>query len=191
MISCLMFLFTAVWPRQSTSVESENETPTEPPLGRFRWSMVARLLAIGMVPILLLVASIVVGMAGDILNALFHGLIGAGLAYYASFIIPGRVADQAWVRVRGLLAAALAVAVGAGLAPLRIVGGLILASVVLWYVRRVSLVPSPQTAQALQSQGYLPFGVGLALAAGLLLFSEAMPIVREIVLEYGRFLRLA
>jgi hypothetical protein len=122
---------------------------------------------------------------------MFHGLIGAGLAYYASFIVPNRLAEQSWLQVRGLLAAALAVAFGAGLDPLRIGVGLILAVTVLWYVRRVSLMPSPQTPQGLQSQGYLPFGVGLALAAGLLQFSEAMPIVREIVLEYGRLLRMA
>jgi leader peptidase (prepilin peptidase) / N-methyltransferase len=192
MISSLIFLLTAVWSRRSSPLVSATESAADdraPP--RFRWTLLARLLVVGAVPILLLAGAIGLGLAGDMFDAVFHGLIGAGLGYYASFIIPERIADQAWLRVRGLLAAALAVAFGAGLDPIRIAVGLILAGAVLWYVRRVSLTPSPQTTQALQSQGYLPFGVGLAAAAALLQFSEAMPMVRDIFAEYGWFLRLA
>jgi hypothetical protein len=76
-----MFLLTALWPRPSAPVVSASEVPAEPVPGRFRWKMLVRLLAFGMVPILLIAGSIAVGKADVILSALFHGLIGAGLAY--------------------------------------------------------------------------------------------------------------
>ncbi len=58
----------------------------------------------------------------------------------------------------------------------------------LWSARRATLIASPPTAEGLQSQGYLPFGVGLTAAAGFLLFSGSMPLVRQMVEEYGRLL---
>jgi hypothetical protein len=61
---------------------------------------------------------------------------------------------------------------------------------VFWRIRRVGLIVSPETPEELQAEGYLPFGVGLALAAALLAFSGAMPAIRDIVLEYSRLLRM-
>ncbi|HZB27150.1 MAG TPA: hypothetical protein VE282_01200, partial [Gemmatimonadales bacterium] len=60
----------------------------------------------------------------------------------------------------------------------------------LWLARRARVVATPETTAGLQSQGYLPYGVGLTMAAGLLQFSGAMPLVRDVVLEYGRLLGL-
>jgi hypothetical protein len=53
----------------------------------------------------------------------------------------------------------------------------------------VQLVPSPGTTAGLESEGYLPFGVGLTAAAALLHFSGAMPLIRDVVFQYGRLLR--
>jgi hypothetical protein len=101
------------------------------------------------------------------------------------------VGGQWWVRVAGLLAAAVAIAVGAGLSAPRILTGIALALVGLALARRTRLVATPETTAGLQSQGYLPYGVGLTIAAGLLQLSGTMPLVRDVVLEYGRLLGLA
>ncbi len=192
-ISTAMFLLSAIWARRTPAADEQLvlDVVTEPVSKGFRWSMLGKLLAAGAVPMLLLAGSIALGVAGQVLGAVFHGLLAAGVAYYASFFLPARFAHQSWIQVRGLLAAALAVAIGAGPSVWRIVAGLALGAAVLWYTRRVSRVPSPETAEDLQSQGYLPFGVGLALGAGLLLFSGAMPLVRDVVSVYARLLRFA
>ena len=192
-ISTALFLLSAIWARSAPATDEQLvlDVVTEPASRGFRWSMLGRLLAAGAVPVLLIAGSIALGIAGQVLGAVFHGLLGAGLAYYASFFLPARVAHQRWLQVRGLLAAALAIAIGAGPSVGRIAAGLALGAAVLWYARRVSLVPSPETTEGLQSEGYLPFGVGLALAAGLLLLSGAMPLVRDVVSVYARLLRFA
>jgi leader peptidase (prepilin peptidase) / N-methyltransferase len=190
-ISTLVFLLTAMWPRHRSGNISEPEPSAEPEPRGFRWVLVVRLFAAGAVPILIIAASIALGIAGDILGGLFHGLLGAGVAYYVSLLLPASAAGWWWVRVAGLIAAAIAIALGAGVSLPRLALGLLLAAAVLWQARRVKLVSSPATAEGLQSQGYLPFGVGLAIAAGVLQLSGAMPLVRDVVVEYGRFLRLA
>jgi hypothetical protein len=128
-------------------------------------------------------------MTGQVLGALFHGTLGAGVAYYVSFLLPASMENRSWLRVRGLLAAALAIGIGAGLSLPRAVAAVVLAGATLWYARRVPLAPSPQTTAGLQSQGYLPFGVGLTAAAAMLQFSGAMPLIRDVVVQYGRLLR--
>jgi len=198
MISSLLFLLTAIWNRRFAGAESdtgqmplfdEAMSPVSGTAGNFRWRLLVKLLALGALPILLVAGAIAAGIGGPVLLALFHGLLGAGLAYYAFLLLPGRMANRPWVRVAGLVAAALAIAVGAGFSIPRIVVGLVLAGAVLWYARQVELVPSPETTEGLQAEGYLPFGVGLALAAALLQFSGAMPGVREVVMIYARLLR--
>ncbi len=190
LISTVLFLLTSMWSRTAPSIPSDPE-PEPASVPSFRWRLVARLFAVGMLPILVVAASVALGLVGDVLNALFYGLLGAGLAYYASFLLPAGVYDRWWARVIGLVAAAVAMSVGAGLSAIGVVLGLVIGMVALWEARRGRLVASPATTQGLHSQGYLPFGVGLALAAGVLLFSGAMPLVRDVVLEYSRFLRLA
>jgi leader peptidase (prepilin peptidase)/N-methyltransferase len=190
-ISTVLFLLTAVWPRSVPADAPEVAGEPAPTVGSFRWALVAKLSAMGTVPILILTAAIAMGYAGEVLNALFYGLAGAGLAYYASFLLPARVGERWWARVLGLLAATVSIAVGARLPVLGAAFVVVLGAAVLWQARRVRLVSPPDTAEGLSSQGYLPFGVGLTIAAGVLLFSGAMPLVRDVVVEYGRFLRLA
>ncbi|HEX6434959.1 MAG TPA: prepilin peptidase [Gemmatimonadales bacterium] len=192
-ISTFLFLVRALLPRRppmQTELDLALDTLDGPTPRRFRWEMVARLFAAGTVPILLLAGAAGLGMMGQALTTIFDALLGAGVAYYAAFLLPDKVSAQEWARVRGLLGAACGVALGAGLSAPRLLLGVLLAAAVLWHVRRVRLIASPETAEGLQSEGYLPFGVGLAIAAALLTFSGAMPVVRDIVLEYSRLLRM-
>jgi leader peptidase (prepilin peptidase)/N-methyltransferase len=196
-ISTVIFLATGVWLRRDGGQLGETgaEASVEPSgalvesAPGFRWAMVVKLMALGTLPILLLAGSFALGVAGQVLGAVFHGVIGAGLAYYASFLLPASIENQTWVRVRGLLAAALAIAIAAGLSLPRIVVAVILGGAALWYARRVPLMPSPETTAGLHSQGYLPFGVGLTAAAAVLQFSGWMPLVRDVVAQYGQLLR--
>ena len=194
-ISTLLFLVKALLPRRrpalplQTELELAFDLRTPAPQRRFRWSMVARLFAAGVVPILLLAGSVGMGITGQALSIIFDALLAAGVAYYAAFLLPARFSHYSWLSVRGLLGAAIGIALAAGLSLPRLILGLLLAGSALWYARRVSLVASPETAEGLESEGYLPFGVGLAAAAGLLTLSGAMPAVRDFVLEYSRLLR--
>ena len=196
-ISTFLFLVSALLPRRrfnpplQTELDFMFDAGLAPEPRRFRWSMVARLFAAGVVPILILAGAVGMGITGQVLATLFDALVGAGVAYYAAFPLPASVAERVWVRGRGLLGGATGVALGAGLVVPRLLLGVLLVSAVLWYLRRVRLIASPETAEELQSEGYLPFGVGLAIAAALLTFSGAMPAVRDVVLEYSRLLRLA
>lgn len=196
-VSTFLFLIAALLRRRVSSapVQTELDFLSDPTVGPalkgFRWGMVLRLFAAGTVPIVLLAGAAGLGWTGQAVEGISNGLLAAGLAYYGSFILPARMSAHRWLQVRGLLAAAIGVAVGAGLSLPRLFIGFLLAAAVLWHVRRVHLIASPETAEGLQSEGYLPFGVGLAAAAGLLLFSGAMPVVRDIMLEYSRILRLA
>ena len=196
-ISTFLFLVRALLPRRSSAAALQTELdlsfdadPMAEPR-RFRWEMVAKLFAVGVLPILVLAGAAGLGLTGQALSAIFDALLGAGVAYYAAFVLPARISGQMWLRVRGLIGAAAGIAVGAGFGVPRLLLGVLLAGVVLWQVRRARLVASPETAEGLQSEGYLPFGVGLAIAAALLTFSGAMPVLRDFVLEYSRILRWA
>jgi leader peptidase (prepilin peptidase) / N-methyltransferase len=187
LISTIIYLISAARPRPR-EVPQEG-SPALQPVG-FRWMLVLRLFALGAVPILLLAAAITLHVFGQVVTALFDGLLGAGVAYYASFLLPAW-AEGEWLRARGLLAAAVGVAFGGGLLWPRIVAGVVLAVAAVWSVHRTHITLSPESTEDLESEGYLPFGVGLAAAAGLVLLSGTMPMVREVVLEYGRLLRMA
>jgi leader peptidase (prepilin peptidase) / N-methyltransferase len=190
-ISTVLFLFVAIWSRQpaaATPEMSESVSDVQSNDPGFRWRMVLRLMLVGAVPLVLLGVALGTGTLGEALNALFQGLIAAGLAYYLGLLLPARVAEQSWVRVMGLIAAGFAIALGNPSVP-RVLVGSILALAGLWYARRMALIASPATAEGLQSQGYLPFGVGLAAAAGLILLTGSMPLVRQVIAEYGSILR--
>ncbi len=66
-----------------------------------------------------------------------------------------------------------------------------MAAASLWLVRRVTVSEPPETAEALSAGGYLPFGVGLSLAAGILALADAYPGIRVGVAEYLRTLGLS
>jgi leader peptidase (prepilin peptidase)/N-methyltransferase len=196
-ISTFLFLVSALLPRRSFKPPLQTELDftfdAGPEFGprRFRWQMVAKLFAAGTVPILVLAGAAGMGVTGQALLTIFDAVLGAGVAYYAAFLLPAKFSNRSWVMVRGLIGAAIGVALGAGLSLPRLLLGVLLAAAVLWAVRRVRVIASPETSEGLQSEGYLPFGVGLAIAAGLLMFSGAMPAVRDFVLEYSRLLRFA
>jgi leader peptidase (prepilin peptidase)/N-methyltransferase len=201
-ISTLIYLLMAIGRRVRPTRPSGTEAATQPvpetlssavsaePEPGFRWGMVLKLFLAGVVPILLLVAAVELHLVSGVLTSLFHGLLAAGFAYYASFLLPASV-EGPWIRVRGLLAASVGIAVGGGLILARLAVGLSVAVVLLWYARRSSVVLSPETTEGLEMEGYLPFGVGLAIAAGVVLISGAMPLVREVWEQYGRILRWA
>jgi leader peptidase (prepilin peptidase) / N-methyltransferase len=195
-ISTLLFLMRAFLPPRSWSKPLQTELDLTfdqvpgPGPRRFQWALVLKLLAAGAVPILVLAGAAVTGLTDQALSIIFDALLGAGVGYYAAFLLPDKVSGHEWVRVRGLIGAALGLALGAGLSAPRVMLGVLLILGVLWHVRRVSVIASPETSEGLESEGYLPFGVGLALAAGLLTFLGAMPVVRDFVLEYSRLLRM-
>jgi leader peptidase (prepilin peptidase)/N-methyltransferase len=155
-----------------------------------RWGMLLKLLLAGSGLIGLMVVAIQARVLGGVLRAAFDGTAAAGLVYYASFLAPAAL-DGRWVRVAGLLGAAVGVALGGGLDAVRIAAGLVLAAASLWLVRRVTVSEPPETAEALSAGGYLPFGVGLSLAAGILALADAYPGIRVGVAEYLRTLGLS
>ncbi len=141
------------------------------PPQRMRWAKVLTLLLGGFLLLALLAWSVIAGFVGPVLLALFHGVLGAGVAYYLSFILPERVLAGGWAGVLGLFGAAAGIAIGGGLAPNSLIAGVLLAAVAVWGGRRVEVTASPDSVEELSSGGYIPFGVGLALAAGLLAYT--------------------
>jgi hypothetical protein len=129
-------------------------------------------------------------VVGPVVLAVFDGLLGAGLAYYAGFLLPERAARGGWTRVRGLLGTALGVAVGGGAEAGRVFAGVAIAGVALLGVRRVEVAASPESTEELSSSGYLPFGVGLALAAGVLAFTGGAERMRQAFAELAPMLGL-
>ncbi len=144
-----------------------------------RWGKLFTLLAGGLAlgGVLGLAAS--AGVLGGVLRAAFYAVLGAGAAYYGSFLLPRGVLGGRTAQVWGLLGAAAGVAVGtahwAG-----ILSALALGAGALALASRRAVEASPASAHELSSHGYLPFGVGLSLAAVVLGFTGGVERVREI-----------
>jgi hypothetical protein len=182
-ISLLLYAV-AVWlprPGPAASVEAESAGEEQ----GLRWSKVLTLLLAGFALLGLLAWSVQAGIVGPLLLALFHAVLGAGAAYYLSFLVPERLLAGGWTGVIGLLGAALGMAVGGGFAPDRLIAAVLLAAVAIWGVRRVEVTASPDPAEELSSGGYIPFGVGLALAAGLLAYTGGPERMRHVFAELG------
>jgi hypothetical protein len=130
------------------------------------------------------------GVLGPVLLALYHAVLGAGAAYYLSFLLPERALQGSWPRVRGLLGAAAGIAVGAGMAPARMAAAAGVVAASLWAARRVEVAASPETTEELSSGGYIPFGVGLALAAGVLAYTGGAERMRQAFAELAPVLGL-
>jgi hypothetical protein len=133
----------------------------------------------------LLAGSIFAGVVGPVLRALFDGVLGAGIAYYLSFLMPERLVAGRWAGVLGLFGAAAGIVIGGGFAPGRLIAAVLLAATAVWGGRRVEVAASPDTVEELSSGGYIPFGVGLALAAGLLAYTGGPEWVRQLFAELG------
>ncbi len=137
------------------------------------------LLAGGLVLAGLLVGAATVGLIGGVLRAVFHAVVGAGAAYYLSFLLPRRMPGGPVTQVWGLLGAALGIAIGTA-HWIGILAGLALGAVALTWASRQTVEASPATIEELGEQGYLPFGIGLSVAAVVLAYSGGVERVREI-----------
>jgi leader peptidase (prepilin peptidase)/N-methyltransferase len=135
-----------------------------------RWGMVLKLLGGGLVPLSLVVLATRAGLLEEVVRAAFHGVLGAGIAYYLALVLPRAALGERWWRVAGLLGAAVGVALGSGVVPGRVVAGTLVAGAAMLWAGRSEVAASPETSEELSSAGYIPFGVGLAIAAGVVAF---------------------
>jgi Flp pilus assembly protein protease CpaA len=169
--------------RRSPSPEpTAGDGTPPPPAPAFRWGRLFVLIAAGLVLGGLIGVAAGVGVIGGVLGSGFHGILGAGAAYYLSFIVPKRVLHGATAQVWGLLGAAAGIIVGSehwvGL-----LAGIALGAGALALARRRTVAASPENTEELSAHGYLPFGVGLSIAAILLGFTGGFERVREIFAE--------
>jgi leader peptidase (prepilin peptidase) / N-methyltransferase len=162
-------------------------SPGEPGVGdaprqSIRWGKLAKLVAGGLVLAGLMGVAARAGVIGAMLRAMFHAVLGAGAAYYASFVLLKRMPVGPLTQVWGLLGAGIGIALGMASWP-GVLAGLALAVGSLLWASRQTVISSPATTDELSAQGYLPFGVGLSLAAVVLAYSGGLEWVREIFAE--------
>ncbi len=174
-------LHVAVSLRRRAPAATAADEEAAPPSG-LRWGRMAILVAGGLALGGLLGLAARMGVIGGVLRGIFHAVVGAGAAYYLSFVMPRGLLRGSAAQVWGLLGAAVGVALGSGHWT-GIVSGLTIAAVALGWASRRSVTASPETTEELSAHGYLPFGVGLSIAAVLLGFTGAFDRVREIFAE--------
>jgi leader peptidase (prepilin peptidase)/N-methyltransferase len=170
------------------SPPAEPQTGGEPPPG-LRWGKLIQLLGGGLILVGLMATAARAGVIGGVLRAAFHAVLGAGAAYYVSFLLPKRMLGGALIQVWGLIGAAVGLAVGSG-QPIGVLGALALGGGALALASRRSVTASPENTGELSSHGYLPFGVGLSIAAALLAFTGGFVRVREVFAEVATGLGL-
>jgi leader peptidase (prepilin peptidase)/N-methyltransferase len=163
------------------SAPAEQSAGGEPPAG-LRWGKLFKLLAGGVGLGVLMGVAALTGVIGGILRALSYAVLGAGAAYYVSFLLPRRMLDGSLTQVWGLIGAGIGIAIGTA-RWMGVLGGLALGGGALVWASRQTVTASPASTDELSAQGYLPFGVGLSIAAGLLAFTGGIERVREILLE--------
>jgi len=163
------------------SAPSEQAAGDEPGPG-LRWGKLFKLLAGGLVLVGLMGVAGRMGVIGGILRTAFYAVLGAGAAYYASFLMPKRLLASSVAQVWGLIGAGIGIATGTA-RWLGILGGLALGGGALAWASRHPVTASPAGTDELSAHGYLPFGVGLSIAAGLLAFTGGIERIREIFLE--------
>jgi leader peptidase (prepilin peptidase) / N-methyltransferase len=163
------------------SAPAEQAADDEPGLG-LRWGKLFKLLAGGLVLVGLMGVAGRMGVIGGILRTAFYAVLGAGAAYYASFLMPKRLLASSLAQVWGLIGAGIGIATGTA-RWLGILGGLALGGGALAWASRHTVTASPAGTDELSAHGYLPFGVGLSIAAGLLAFTGGIERIREIFLE--------
>jgi leader peptidase (prepilin peptidase)/N-methyltransferase len=154
---------------------------TEPGPG-LRWGKLIKLLAGGLVLGGLMGVAASAGVIGDVLRGVFYAMLGAGAAYYASFVLPKRMIGGPLMQVWGLIGASIGIAIGTARWT-GVLAGLALGGGALAWASRQTVEASPATTGELSAQGYLPFGVGLSIAAVLLAYTGGFERVREIFLE--------
>jgi leader peptidase (prepilin peptidase)/N-methyltransferase len=164
--------------RRAPAVSADQAVESEPPRG-LRWGKLVILLAGGVVLIGLMVAAASLGVIGGIVRGIWYAVVGAGAAYYLSFLLPRRLPDGQLTQVWGLLGAGLGLVIGTR-HWIGIVAGLVLGGGAFAWASRRRVEASPETIEGLSEQGYLPFGIGLSIAAVLLAYSGGFERVREI-----------
>ena len=168
--------------RRAPPAEAAPGDPAPGPAPGFRWKRVFVLIAGGLALGGLMGVALRAGVIGSVLWSIFHGTLGAGAAYYISFVVPQRVLHGPIAQVWGLLGAAAGIMLGSaswgGL-----VVGLALGAGALALARRRTVEASPESTEELSAHGYLPFGVGLSIAAILLGFTGGFERVRKIFAE--------
>jgi leader peptidase (prepilin peptidase)/N-methyltransferase len=147
-----------------------------------RWRRLLILIAGGLVLGGLVGVAVRFGVIGSVLRGIFHAVVGAGAGYYLSFIVPKRLLQGPIAQVWGLLGAALGVAIGSRHWTGLLLGVAIGAGALAWAARR-TVAASPESTDELSAHGYLPFGVGLSMAAILLGFTGGFERVREMFAE--------
>ena len=159
-----------------------DEDAGEGPGPGLRWGRLFVLIAGGVALVGLLGVAARAGVIASLLRGAFHAVLGAGAAYYLSFVLPRRIVQGPVAQVWGLLGAGLGLAVGSGRWSGALVGLAIAALAFTAAVRR-PVAASPESTEDLSAHGYLPFGVGLSAAAILLGFSGGFERVREVFAE--------
>jgi leader peptidase (prepilin peptidase) / N-methyltransferase len=153
-----------------------------PPAPLLRWRRLFILLAGGLVLGGLAGVAVRAGVIGGVLRGIFHAVVGAGAAYYLSFVVPKRVLHGPIAQVWGLLGAAIGVVIGSRHLTGLLLGIAIALGALGWAARR-TVTASPESTDELSAHGYLPFGVGLSIAAILLGFTGGFERVREVFAE--------
>ncbi|HEX5817341.1 MAG TPA: prepilin peptidase [Gemmatimonadales bacterium] len=135
------------------------------------------------------------GLLGEALTLLRRGTMAAGVLYYVGFALPDAVVERtAWLQVGGLLALCAVVAAWPPVSPVRLAAGAGALGLTAWAARRVPTA-EPEAADdadadTLRAQGYLPFGVGLAIAAFVLGIVIGAPAVDAAFADYARSIGL-
>lgn len=167
--------------RQAPPAPQEGEAAPQPPL---RWGKLAQLLGGGLLLAGALGVAARVGMVGGLLRGIFFATLGAGAAYYVSFVLPRHALPTRLVQVWGLIGAGAGVAIS-GWHWIAVVVGLAISGGAVALASRRTVTASPDTTEELSAQGYLPFGVGLSIAAVVLAYTGGIDRVREIFAEIG------
>jgi leader peptidase (prepilin peptidase)/N-methyltransferase len=146
------------------------------------WGRLFALLAAGLALGGLMGVALRAGVIGGVLRGIFHSTLGAGAAYYFAFVVPKRVLHGAIAQVWGLLGAAIGIGIGSGHWTGRL-AGVALGAAALALARRRTVAASPESSEDLSAHGYLPFGVGISIAAILLGFTGGFERARAIFAE--------
>jgi leader peptidase (prepilin peptidase)/N-methyltransferase len=179
-IGIVLHVVTSLRPAPASTGEGANPGDEAGP--GIRWGKLFTLLAGGLALGGLLGLAASAGVLGGVLRAAFYAVLGAGAAYYASFLLPQGVLGGRIAQVWGLLGAAAGVAVGAAHWA-GVLSALALGAGALALASRRAVEASPVSTDELSSHGYLPFGVGLSLAAVVLGFTGGVDRAREIFAE--------
>lgn len=170
--------------RDEPPAPSTGEAVATAPAPMFRWRRLLVLIGGGLVLGALVGLAARAGVVGGVLRGVFHAALGAGAAYYVSFVLPRRLLQGPVAQVWGLLGAGAGVAIGGG-DWRAIMAGVVVGASAWWWAERHTVAASPESTEELSAHGYLPFGVGLSIAAILLGFTGGFERVRELFAEIG------